>query len=117
MFEYGYYNMDCMKGMAEFPDGFFDLAIVDPPYGIKVDTYGRKKGRSKLAAAKDYEPFAGNDLKSPDEEYFRELFRVSKNQIIFGANHFISKMPYDSPCWIVWDKNNGSNDFADCELA
>ncbi len=117
MLEYGYYNMDCMKGLAEFPDKFFDLAIIDPPYGIKVDTYGGKKGRSRLAIAKDYEPFAGDDLKPPDEEYFRELFRVSKNQIIFGANHFISKMPYDSPCWIVWDKNNGNNDFADCELA
>ena len=52
MLEYGYYNMDCMKGLAEFPDKFFDLAIVDPPYGIKVDTYGGKKGRSRLAIAK-----------------------------------------------------------------
>ncbi len=117
MLEYGYYNMDCTKGMAEFPDKYFDLAIVDPPYGIKVDTYGRKKGRSRLAMAKDYEQFAGGDLKPPDEAYFRELFRVSKNQIIFGANHFISKIPYDSPCWIVWDKNNGETNFADCELA
>lgn len=50
-------------------------------------------------------------------EYFQELFRVSKNQIIWGANHFISRIPYDSPCWIVWDKQNGENDFADCELA
>lgn len=116
MLDYGYYNTDCMKGMAEFPDGFFDLAIVDPPYGIKED--GKKNvTRSKLADAKIYKPFAGGDLKSPDEAYFRELFRVSKNQIIFGANHFISKIPYDSPCWIVWDKNNGENDFADCELA
>ena len=116
MLEYGYYNMDCMQGMKDFPDGYFDLAVVDPPYGIKEN--GRKNGtRSKLATSKAYTPFAGGDVKPPDEEYFRELFRVSKNQIIFGANHFISKMPYDSPCWIVWDKNNGNNDFADCELA
>ena len=53
----------------------------------------------------------------PDKEYFDELMRVSKNQIIWGANHFISKIPYDSHCWIVWDKENGDNDFADCELA
>lgn len=57
------------------------------------------------------------DLKPPSEKYFDELFRVSKNQIIWGANHFISKMPFDSSCWIVWDKDNGDNDFADCELA
>jgi len=54
---------------------------------------------------------------SPNEEYFKELMRVSKNQIVWGANHFISRMPYDSSAWIVWDKVNGSNDFADCEMA
>ena len=53
----------------------------------------------------------------PPKEYFDELRRVSKNQIIWGANHFISRIPYDSPCWIVWDKCTGENDFADCELA
>lgn len=117
MLDFGYYNMDCMDGMKEFPDGYFDLAIVDPPYGIRVDVKGRKKGRTRLAAAKDYEPFAGGDFTPPGEEYFQELFRVSKNQIIFGANHFISKIPYDSPCWIVWDKDNGGTNYADCELA
>ena len=53
----------------------------------------------------------------PPPENFREIFRVSKNQIVFGANHFISRIPYDSPCWLVWDKQNNTNDFADCELA
>lgn len=109
------YNMDCMEGMSHFPDKYFDLAIVDVPYGIGES--GRtNKTRSKLAKSRDY----GNkdwDNSSPGIDYFTELFRVSNNQIIWGANHFISKIPYNSSCWIVWDKVNGENDFADCELA
>ena len=108
--------MDCMQGMKEFPDKYFDLAIVDPPYGIG-ENGDKNHTRDKLAKAKDYKAFSGNDIEPPDKEYFDELFRVSKNQIIWGANHFISKIPYDSSCWIVWDKDNGDNDFADCELA
>lgn len=57
------------------------------------------------------------DIEPPPAEYFTELMRVSKNQIIWGANHFISRIPFDSSCWIVWDKDNGTTDFADCELA
>ncbi len=111
-----FYNMDCMEGMKHIPDKYFDLAIVDPPYGIGEDG-SKNHTRGKLAIAKNYKPFHGKDLKSPPKEYFQELLRVSKNQIIWGGNHFISKIPYDSSCWIVWDKDNGENDFADCELA
>ena len=107
--------MDCMQGMKEFPDKYFDLAIVDPPYGIG-ENGDKNHTRSKLAKAKNYKAFSGNDIEPPSKEYFDELFRVSKNQIIWGANHFISKIPYDSSCWIVWDKDN-TGDFADCELA
>lgn len=110
------FNMDCMEGMKLYPDNHFDLAIVDPPYGIGED--GRNNHtRGKLAKAKDYRSNSRYDNATPDKEYFIELQRVSKHQIIWGANHFISKIPLDSPCWIVWDKNNGDNDFADCELA
>ena len=77
----------------------------------------KNKSRCKLAVAKDYKSFYGGDKSAPNQEYFKELFRVSKNQIIFGANHFISKISFDSSCWIIWDKNNGENDFADAELA
>lgn len=116
MLDFGYYNMDCMQGMKEFPDKYFDLAIVDVPYGIG-ENGDKNYTRTKLAKAKDYKAFSGNDTQPPDKEYFEELFRVSKNQIIWGANHFIHIIPYDSHCWIVWDKDNGENDFADCELA
>ena len=104
-----------MQGMKEFPDKYFDLAIVDTPYGIG-ENGDKNHTRCKLAKAKDYKAFSGNDLKPPDKEYFDEIMRVSNNQLIWGANHFISKIPYDSSCWIVWDKDN-TGDFADCELA
>lgn len=116
MLEFGFYNMDCMEGMKQFPDKYFDLAITDPPYGIG-QSGDKNHTRTKLAKAKDYKSFYGNDIQPPTKEYFDELMRVSKNQIIWGGNHFISNIPYNSHCWIVWDKENGENDFADCELA
>jgi site-specific DNA-methyltransferase (adenine-specific) len=108
-------NMDCMEFMKQFPDKFFDLAVVDPPYGIGEDG-AKNHSRGKCAEATKYTPKQW-DKAAPDEVYFKELMRVSKNQIIWGANHFISRMPYNSSCWLVWDKLNGNNDFADCELA
>jgi len=103
-----------MEYMRTIPDKKFDLAIVDPPYGINQGGKNNKT-RGNLAIAKDYKDFG--DRCSPNQMYFNELLRISRNQIIFGANHFIDKIPYNSSCWIVWDKNNGTNDFADCELA
>ena len=109
-------NVDCMEMMRGFADKSFDLAIVDPPYGIGES--GRTNAsRSKLATAKAYKSFAGDDSEPPPPEYFTELRRVSRNQIIWGANHFIEGIPINSPCWVVWDKLNGESDFADCELA
>jgi len=110
------YNMDCIAGMKQYPDKYFDLAIVDVPYGIGEDG-SKNHTRSVIAKSKNYKAFYGNDLQPPNLDYWEELFRVSKNQIVWGANHFISKLPYDSPCWIVWNKDNGATDFADCELA
>jgi site-specific DNA-methyltransferase (adenine-specific) len=107
------YNIDCMEYMKTLPDKAFDLAIVDPPYGINMD--GGKIGGDNKGRTTDYIKKTW-DKKAPEDEYFVELLRVSKNQIIFGANHFISRIPFDSPCWIVWDKDNTGN-FADCELA
>ena len=107
-------NIDCMEYMATLPDKAFDLAIVDPPYGIGMMD-SDNKSRGKLAIAKDYKKL--NDSKPPEINYFKELQRVSRHQVIWGANHFITKNPVDSSCWLVWDKVNGNNDFADCELA
>lgn len=109
------YNIDCMEYMKNIPDKFFNLAIVDPQYGIGEDGKSNHS-RGKLAKAKQYTPkHWDNEPMSP--QYFKELFRVSKNQIIWGANHFITRINKDYPCWIVWDKDNGASDFADCELA
>jgi site-specific DNA-methyltransferase (adenine-specific) len=109
------YNIDVMQYMKDVPDKYFGLTIADPPYGIKEDGL-KNHSRSKLAKAQEYTP-KDWDKQAMPKEFFDELIRVSKNQIIWGANHFISQIPYDSPCWIVWDKDNGASDFADCELA
>ena len=108
------HNCDCMKLLKATPDKFYDLAIVDPPYGINVAKSG-KVGGGKLAKVSDYGAKEW-DAYSPDSEYFIEMQRVSKNQIVWGANHFMEKINKGSPCWIVWDKDNSGN-FADCELA
>jgi len=105
------HNIDCMEYMRTLPDKFFELAIVDPPYGIGMDG---NAGNSKKYKNKNW------DNESPSGEYFFELIRVSKNQIIWGANHFINRIPYNSSCWIVWDKRESvipQRTFADGELA
>lgn len=101
---------DCVKALKRFNDKHFDLAVVDPPYGIGASkgTWGSSnKGKVTNYGKKDW------DNKIPDEEYFFELMRVSKNQIVWGGNYFGLR---PSSCWLVWDKLN-SADFADCELA
>ena len=107
-------NIDCLEYMKTQPDKSFDLAVVDPPYGIGMGSTHFETKSSKTNA-KDY-GYKDWDIK-PTQTYFKSLFRVSRNQIIFGANHFISLIAIDSPCWIVWEKNNGDSIHADCELA
>ena len=104
---------DCLELMKQLPDKSIDLILTDPPYGIG-EAKGKNKSRCKLAKAKDYGISEWDDH-IPNKEVFDEIFRVSKNQIIFGGNYFVENLK-NSPCWIVWDKNN-SGDFADCELA
>ena len=117
MLEFGFYNMDCMDGMKEFPDKYFDLAIVDPVYG-DVSNGGYLTGKSKggVGPHPKYDYSIWNQKKTA-RPYFDELFRVSKNQIIFGGNYFVEEIAKNSTCWIVWDKCNGNSKFSDCELA
>lgn len=123
MLDFGYYNMDCMKGMAEFPDRYFDLAIVDPPYGIGVGSMAYTNGvqvvGNALAKRRDYSGHKEWDNAIPDKAYFSELFRISKNQVIWGGNYFTEYLK-PTKSWIVWDKRCDEkyrNSFADCELA
>lgn len=103
-------NCDCMEYMAGLPDNAFDLAIVDPPYGININmNMGRKKGELKKHDNKKW------DSKTPNSEYFEELFRISKFQIIWGGNYF--SLPLTGS-WIFWDKQVPDGvSFADGELA
>jgi site-specific DNA-methyltransferase (adenine-specific) len=105
-------SLEAMKSMK---DNHYDLAVVDPPYGLNLNLK-TQSGGSVLASKTMYKQ-KGWDTEIPNNLYFDELFRVSKNQVIWGANHFMDKIAKGSPCWIVWDKMNGKNHFADCELA
>lgn len=106
-------NIDCMLAMKRYPDKFFNLAIVDPPYGIgEADgrCRTRKKHNNKVKhTKKDW------DIERPSAEYWAELRRVSKNQIVWGANYFTEHLP-PSMGWIFWNKQIGG-DFSDGELA
>lgn len=106
------FNTDCLEAMKNYPDKYFELAIVDPPYGIG-------EANEKRMASRGTTKYKGGDwdLHPPEKVYFQQLQRVSKNQIIWGANHFIQNIPNaNSSCWIFWDKD-GYADFADGELA
>ena len=119
-------NEDNMHLMARYEDNYFDLAIVDPPYGIgkhnsiAAGTMGKKiEKNGKTTYIKRMNKTEKNwDNEPPNINYFKELLRVSKNQIIWGANHFIENIPSaNSSSWVVWDKKNGKTYQSDCELA
>ena len=103
-------NIDCMEYMATIPDKAFDLAIVDPPYGINADKMTMGSGKHNFKKGKSW------DSSTPGAEYFVELARVSVNQIIWGGNYFTEYLP-PTPHWLLWDKNNPNLSFAEGELA
>ena len=118
MLDFGFYNMDCMQGMREFPDNYFDLAIVDPPYGgVTQGGYMKNQQGGGVARNRNDYHLSLWQCDKPDKTYFDELIRVSKNQIIWGGNYYASLLK-DSQCWVVWDKEKPEGvSFADCELA
>ena len=103
------YNTDCMIALRQMKENEFDLAIVDPPYGIDINSSGTHfKEKYKV---KDW------DKNTPNKEYFKELMRVSKNQIVWGGNYFLDKLG-NCKCFIVWDKKIAEGmSFAMCEMA
>lgn len=116
-----FHNVDCMQYMAGLEDGAFDLAIVDPPYGIgaskpsKKPNQAKQKNGNKLRVKDSNYTHKNWDFDTPNLQYFNELFRVSKNQIIWGVNHFDVLLP--SKGRLVWDKINGNSDQYGCEIA
>ena len=102
------FRCDCMEFMRQIPDAHYDLAIVDPPYFSgpnKSGYYGKGYSSLGVQRAKHYDTLPVWDV--PGTDYFAELCRVSKNQIVWGANHFANRHDFTGPGWIVWDKMNG----------
>jgi len=109
------YLEDCVTALKRYADNHFDLAIVDPPYGINISSAGgyyhvKGKGQANPHTKKDW------DNGIPTEEYWQELFRVSKNQIVWGGN-YMTEFLSPSRCWIFWDKMKAVDNYADGELA
>jgi site-specific DNA-methyltransferase (adenine-specific) len=127
-------NEDCMVMMSRYPDKFFDLAIVDPPYGIKDDgrrhlgrifrkdgtqriSYDSRNGAVIKRKPQTYKLNGCYDNSQPTQQYFNELFRVANKIIIWGCNYIRFKQKDDSSGLIIWDKVNGETDQSDCEVA
>ena len=100
-----------MIGMARYPDKYFDLAVVDPHYGIGVNKMTLGNGKKRINRGQ-----SDWDSKIPEADYWSELFRVSKNQVVWGGNYMTAFL-HPTSSWLFWDKGTSENDFADGELA
>lgn len=105
------YLEDCTEALKRFSDGYFDIAVVDPPYGIGANKMQLGNGKRKI-----YRGEADWDNAIPTADYWEQLFRVSKNQIVWGGNYMTEYLK-PTGAWLFWDKGTGENDFADGELA
>jgi site-specific DNA-methyltransferase (adenine-specific) len=114
------YLMDCMDALRQTPDNYYSLALVDPPYGIDVANMNMGAGKGKRCSKLQNRKWKPKDWDNgiPNEEYFEQLFRVSKNQIVWGGNYFIDFLP-PSQYFAIWDKGEGlyGRSFAECEYA
>ena len=107
-------NDDCMNVMKDYENNYFDLAIVDPPYGIGIDkAMNANKGKQGFKQYRETEW----DNETPKQKYFDELFRTSKNQIIWGGNYFIDKIKKPSQCFLIWNKVQRDFTMSDAEIA
>ncbi len=106
------FNMDCMEGMAKYPDRYFELAIVDPPYGI--ERFKKASGKTRFKMSNEMQTSGLKWDKKPEYIYFDELFRISKNQIIWGANNFLLPV---TEYFCIWDKKQTVENFASAEYA
>jgi len=107
--------MDCIEGMKQYPDKYFQLAIVDPPYGLgkRLSQRGGKHKNSPFAVL--YENSSQWDNNTPSADYWGELFRVSENQVVFGANYFLEYLP-NTRGFVCWDKIQSMPTLSACEL-
>ena len=108
-------NEDNIQLMARYEDNYFDLAIVDPPYGIGID--GQKENKKGKKSDRKYHKHKQWDNKIPEKKYFNELQRISKNQIIWGANYFVKHLTKGTKGWIIWFKGQMGLTMSDCEIA
>ena len=104
------HNADCLAAMKEYPENYFQLCIADPPYGINAANFNMGSRKTVRPDKKQW------DIKPPDQSYFKEMFRISQNQIFFGGNYF--DLP-PTRCFIIWDKGETmyGRSFAECEMA
>lgn len=109
------YNADCMEVMKTFKDKQFDLAICDPPYGLGID--GQKESKKGKKSDRKGHEQKNWDNAIPEAYYFEQLFRVSKNQIIWGGNYFVKYLNEGHKGWVIWDKAQRGLTMSDCELA
>ena len=108
---------DCLQALKSYGDNYFDVAIVDPPYGIGIDGQKQSINLNNPKANRKAHDFKGWDNKIPTAEYFAELERVSKNQIIWGANYFVEHLHKGTKGWVVWYKGQEGLTMSDAELA